>query len=265
MTREKGAIKIAVILSFMHGLFFMTSLFLWIMWSHEDALFDQIVNKVITEEMDQREKALTLLGTTHDLLSYRNTLFQYQPHLGLKDKFFRSSDSHLMDSKGACGSHAQVLARLLQRANIPVRIAQMQDVDGQTCHVLVEAEIQERYVALDALYNLSFENDENQLMSFEEVGAAWNEISSTLPPDYDSSYNYQQVRYTNWEKIPFIMPLLRSAISVVIGDDVNYLSIRTFILNRYRFLGLITFTGYGLLIVISIFWYRKSIFYARKS
>lgn len=225
----------------------------WIMARFEDGLYDQIVNKTLQLEMSDEKKAITLLHTAHTLLKPRLQIFGGQENINLRDTLFRSADVHLLDAKGACGSHTHVLGRMLQQANIPVRIAQMKcGVDSWGCHIVLEAKLNNKFVVLDPLFDMVFENEDGTLASFLEVQENWAYFQNQLPDSYNPEYSYQDVRYTNWEKIPILMPLAKKMLRVFVGDAVDTLSIRAVVLNLYRAYTVVILVFYLLLVMFTV-------------
>ena len=229
--------------------------------SHEDKLYDQIVNISTTPEMDQQQKALALMNRTNELLNPRLSIFGGQDYLNsFRESFLGSSDVQLMTGKGACGSHVHVLGRLLQRAGIPIRIAQMRCGDIWGCHMVVEAQINGKYVVMDSLYDVAFQKPDGSYASFEEVSKNWQEYQSAVPENYNFWFDYSNVRYSNWNKIPFIMPGIKSGLDVLMGDAANKISIRARVLNVYKTYLIILLVGYVVFVALTI-----RIIFARKS
>lgn len=161
--------------------------------------------------------------------------------------------SILLDAKGACGSHTHVLGRILQQANIPVRIAQMKCVvDAWGFHIVLEAKLNNNFVVLDPLFDMAFENEDGTLASFLEAQENWTYFQNQLPDAYNPKYSYQDVRYTHWEKIPILMPLAKKMLRVFGGDAVDTLSIRALVLNLYRAYTVAILVFYLLLLMFTV-------------
>jgi hypothetical protein len=222
------------------------------MSNYENQLYDQILAKLTEPDMSQQEVALSLLHGTHSLLKPRQDFFQNSHYSNIRESLFRSSDIQLVDAKGNCGSYTHVLGRLLQRAGFDIRIAQMKCNDVWACHILLEAKVDGRFVTLDALYDLYFTRSDGKLASYSEVGENWDEYRSQVPEDYLAWYAYEDVRYTNWDKVPYIMPALKSVLGIFL-DDINTLSIRSWVLNVYQvYLNIFIFV-YLLLMLLSAY------------
>jgi hypothetical protein len=140
-----------------------------------------------------------------------------------------------MTTRGACGSYSQVLARILKTYHFSVRIAQMKAGGFFGAHNIVETKIGDNWVVLDPTYDLYFTRPDARLASFKDVRGNWKFYSKQVPPDYNPMYQYEDVRYTNWSKIPFISPAARSLLSLVIGRErADTFSMRTLFMNTYQ-------------------------------
>lgn len=223
---------------------------LYIQKSYVDRTLDHIVSAVTTPAMSKKDQAEALLHVTHDLLSPRILIFGGRKDAGPRETWLNGADLSLMEARGGCGSYAHVLARLLNRAGIDVRIAQMRCGDSQACHILVEANLDERWIVLDAGYDLAFRNPDGSLATFSEVQGNWTHFSTQVPEEYDMSFRYDGVRYTNWNKVPVLMPALRRVTTWILGPSrTEQLSLRKYVLDvygTYLVLVLVTWFGVGL-------------------
>ncbi|MDB4056852.1 hypothetical protein N9522_00695 [Candidatus Thioglobus sp.] len=225
--------------------------------NYEDSLYERIIERVVKPEYSQEKNSIALLQASYDLLHPRLVFFDGKgDHLGIRDKFFRSSDIQLLDG-GACGTHVHVLARLLQKINIPVRIAQMECKKKYGCHIVLEAYINNKYMVMDPLFNLTFKNKNGTFASFDEVKNNWDYFTAQLPKAYDRMYAYEGVRYTNWDKIPLVMPLAKKILRLFIKDKVEYISIRSYVLNVYKTYFIMLSFLYILLLIITFMVYKR--------
>ncbi|KKM19163.1 hypothetical protein LCGC14_1658440, partial [marine sediment metagenome] len=103
-------------------------------------------------------------------------------------------------------------------------------------HIVLETKIDEQWIVLDPLYDFYFINPDGTLASFADVRNDWDYFKSQTPPEYPREmYKYLGVRYTNWEKIPFITPALRLTLKILTGEDkVQKLSLRVYLIDTYR-------------------------------
>jgi hypothetical protein len=223
-------------LMFLNG-FLLASLFYFKMESsYEDALFGSIkttIDAQIDADDTPDSVAVKAMSTCYHLMSNKGSTF-YKGDLGLEWTVFHSSTIDLMTTRGACGSYSQVLARILQTYHFPVRIAQMKANGIFGAHNIVEVEIGQDWVVLDPTYNLRFTRPDGRLACFGDVRKDWSYYSKQVPSDYNPAYHYEDVRYTNWKKIPILSPALRSILSLIIGPErTNAFSLRTILMNTY--------------------------------
>lgn len=219
----------------MHGFLIALLLVLALMSAHEDDLYDQIVAAVVTSQMSDTEAAQTLLTTAHELLKANHSIIAGTKSQSFRQRYLGSADVQLASPKGNCGSYTHVLARLLQRAGFSVRIAQMDCSNFErSCHIITEALIDERYVVLDGMYNLSFSNSDGTLATFDEVSQKWSSYRKQLPQDYPEHFDYHKVRYTNWQKIPILMPAIKKILDWTTSGNAQKISLRPHFLNLYK-------------------------------
>jgi len=174
------------------------------------------------------------LHVTNHLLKIRSQLFERTN----TDRDFLNDGSlseDLLTAKGACASYASVLGELLQTMGFQIRIAQMKVGNKFGGHIITEVLTSNGWAVLDASCDLFFTNPQHKLASFKEVSGNWEYYKSQTGKGYEMPYKYSDVRYTNWDKIPVVMPLLRKILVLTIGSKkVDTISLRSFVLRRYR-------------------------------
>jgi hypothetical protein len=222
---------------FLNG-FLVASLFYFKMESsYEDGLFASIKSTIdarIDSDDNTDSVAVKAMNTCYRLLSNKGSTF-YNSNLGPEADVFHSTTFDLMTTQGACGSYSQVLARILKTYHIPVRIAQMKAGGYFGAHNIVEAEIGSNWVVLDPTFNLCFHRPDSKLASFNDVHGDWSYYSKQVPSDYNPIYRYEDVRYTNWSKIPIVSPAAKSLLSLIMGRErANTFSLRTLFMNTYQ-------------------------------
>jgi len=222
------------VLFFLNGIFFCACVFLWINANYEDRLYSRLVDSVVADGASQRDTAIALLHATHELIKPRLALFGTTAPTGLREKMLNSGDLALNEGTGACGSYTHVLARALRTAGLPVRIAQMRCAEKWGCHILLETQVDGHWAVLDPSFDLAFYNRDGSLASFKQVRADWTRHRTSLPVDYPIQYAYEAVRYTNWTKIPWLMPALKQLLDAALGANADQISIRAHVLNLYR-------------------------------
>ena len=95
--------------------------------------------------------------------------------------------------------------------------------------ILVETKTHNGWVVLDPLFDIYFINPEHKLASFNEVQSNWKYYKSQLPAGYDQHYRYEDVRYSNWTKIPVVMPAIKKILDETIGkQEADNISLSTY-------------------------------------
>ena len=200
----------------------------------EDRQLRALAASVLEPGMDTRQRALALTRLTHDVLAAANS------HRGGSEPdhsgVFGGSLGQFLVEGGQCGAYSMLLARLLQLHDIEALVAQMQ-VDGSWGeHVVTLARVGGAGLSpLDAVFDLHFVNDDGSFASSDDVISDWARYASQVPPNYPSRYDYDALRLTNWERIPVLMPAMRSAAAALFGEEaVERISLRSRALNQYR-------------------------------
>jgi hypothetical protein len=203
----------------------------------------------------EEETLLNSLHLTYNMGANRSAVFGSQNFNTFKSAVIHPVTFDLMTTNGACGSYAYILSRLLNELKVPNRIAQMK-VNGQDGgHILVEAKTSKGWVVLDGLYNLSFKRADGSLASFSDVQNNWDYYRTQLPANYDHKYRYEGVRYTNWNKIPVVMPAIKGILSLAAGkEEVKSFSFRTYFLRKFHILFEVTVVIY---LIILAFIFRR--------
>lgn len=226
--------------TFINGFLVASLLYFHAEDSYEKKIFETLSLYVKDKTSDTSNREETLLLNCLHLI---NTLGQNRANIFSKEvKSFKSFVIHpvtydLITANGACGSHAYILSRLLNELKITNRIAQMKVGERYSGHVLVEAKTAKGWVVLDGLYGLCFKKADGQLASFKDVQHNWSYYCTQVPSNYNHKYKYEGVRYTNWNKIPLVMPAIKGILMLAIGKEaVNELSLRTALLRKFHLL-----------------------------
>jgi hypothetical protein len=242
LTLLKATFRNLYVLTFLNG-FLIAVLFCFkIQAAYEDGLFSSIKSS-INEHIDSNDNADSIVVKSMNVCYYlmHPRAQTFGPEAASSDKamgpqagIFRSTAVDLMTASGACGSYSQVLARIIATYHYPIRIAQMKAKGYYGAHNIVEAFTGSRWVTLDPTFNLTFIRPDGRLASFEDVHSDWKYYSKQVPADYDQDYRYEDVRYTNWTKIPVIMPAMKKALSLCFGTSrVEGFSLRAHFMNTY--------------------------------
>jgi hypothetical protein len=226
-------------LTFLNG-FLLASLFYFkTEASYEHELFKAIHFDISSNKLkstdSQDSVAIKVMQACHNLMVGREPVFEGKEFQGFESSLLAPTSIDLMTARGACGSFAMVLARVLQGYKFQVRIAQMKSKGIFAAHNIVEAKTNHGWVVLDPFFNVCFENPSHQLASFEDVKNNWNYYKSQLPSGYNMNYRYEDVRYSNWTKIPVLMPALKKMLDLTIGKQrADGISLRTHFLRKYN-------------------------------
>jgi len=246
-----------------HVLFLLTIAFLIVESQHEDTLYYNIIriNRLNSKGQPDTVYIRNIMKTINRMMYNRLAVFQNTEELSFKNKLFQSVDSDLMYGHGACGGFSKVLARSLKLSGYQVRIGQMK-VDGQYGgHIIVEVFLADvnRWVVIDPLFLLTFTSrKDGYWANFNEVHNNWAYYQTIVPPNYDTRYSYDDVRYTNWEKIPLVGPFCCALLQTLLGEErTNAISLRVWILNKYHTYLLVTGIAYFLFIGASVRRYRR--------
>jgi hypothetical protein len=234
--RERGSIDIrwSHVVVAAHALFLVSIWWLMSLSGYEDRLFQWLVAKTVTPAMSQEAKALALMHRTHELVGPNAKVFSERPRESFRGGLLLSADVMLQEGYGWCGAFTLVLARALREAGFDVRLAQMKVGDQWGGHILLEAKVDDRWVALDAAYDHAFRRPDGRLASFADISHHWDEYKVQVPPGYAAEYDYDDVRYANWNKIPVAGPAAKALLSRVFGEEpVHTFSPRVYMLNMY--------------------------------
>lgn len=198
----------------------------------DDKVFDQIIKKSINKSMTDEKKLTTLLNITHNFLKDKKGFYQISSKgkINPNNLILKS-----INGDGDCGDYAKILSRLLIRAGIKVRLGQMKCDNIWACHIIVEAKINNKWIITDPTYNLIFKNSNNQMTEFNEIKNNFEYFRSQVPSNYNLEYDYDDMRYTNWEKIPIITVSAAKIISFLKPNTKYHdISLKIYLLNIYK-------------------------------
>ena len=233
--------------------------------SYENNVFAQIAKHVSgydTGHISIDAKIKKALNTTWYLLHSRSDIFKNTSSHDLIDEVLDPLSSDLITARGACGSYSTILCRTLNTMGIETRFVQMKVGKIYGGHILIEAKTPHGWAVLDPLYNLQFINPQGQTASFDEVAANWPRYKQQVPPEYDLKYCYEGVRYTNWDKIPVIMPALKKTLSLFMNPvQLQHLSLRAYFLRKYKILANVLL---AVILLVTCFIIKRSLSYGWK-
>lgn len=250
------------ILIFLNGFVLALLLFFYIEKQYEKNLFgamaayvqNSITSHSASNSADIEDSLLIRsIHLVHALGERRLAVFGQNHVNGMKAGLIHPVSVDLMTAQGVCGSHAYVLARLLKEMNIEIRIPQM-TVKGQSAgHIIVEAKTSYGWVVLDPLSDAFFRKPDGRLAAFTDVKNNWDYYRNQVPAGYNMAYRYEGVRYTNWDKIPLLMPLIKNVMYWIMGKEkTDSYSLRSLGLKKYNVLFNATLGAYFLIWLFTI-------------
>lgn len=230
--------------------------------SYEDRIFEALASDVVRKSnidnnnANDKEILVNCLHIVHKSIINRQGLFTNIS--GMKGGVIHPLTVDLMTGDGACGSYALVLARLIKELGYEVRMVQMK-VNGEFGgHIIVETQIEnDNWIVLDPIYDLYFKRPDGKLASFDDVHSDWNFYKQRVPANYDLSYNYEASRYTNWDKIPVLMPAIKKILDWTIGKKkADTFSFRIIMLRKFYVFFIITLIVQLCLLIYIIYYAR---------
>ncbi|RXK57439.1 hypothetical protein ESA94_21135 [Lacibacter luteus] len=217
----------------------MSIAFLFMERQHEDALYYNIIRATKANNASATNDTAyirRLMNTIHTMMYNRNAVFNNTEQLSLKNKLFHSVDEDLMYGHGACGGFSKVLSRSLQLSGYKVRIGQMKVNGTFGGHIIVEVFLKDvqRWAVIDPLFLLTFPGADGAWAGFDEIRSSWQQYQPLVPADYNKAYNYADVRYANWEKIPVAGKMIYKSLGLLFGEvRAHGISVRPYMLNMY--------------------------------
>lgn len=256
-------------LIFLNGILLSSLFYFSTEAQYENQLFTAIRKEIadsLPKGYSKTDYAISALRTANYLQERRYLVFKSTKIEGIKASFFHPATFDLMTGKGACGSYAIVLTRLLMADGIPVKIGQMEAKGYYGGHMFVEAKTEKGWIVLDPMYDLSFKKQDGNYAAFADLQHNWNYFKQQVPADYDSTYKYEGVRYTNWDKVPVLSNAVKYSLDFIIGKEkADRISIRPLLLRTYYILSWTV----GILLCITLTGtfknlYRRNSFAVRK-
>ena len=225
----------------LHVLFLLTIGFLYLEREHEDALYKNIIRATRLhhpETVNDTVYIRHLMRTINTMMYNRLAVFNNTEQLSIKNSLFQSVDADLVYGHGACGGFSKVLARSLELSGYDVRIGQMKVNGKYGGHIIVEVFLNQtqRWAVIDPLFLLTFPSKKDgSWADFTEIKQHWQQYYHRMvPAGYNPAYAYEDVRYTNWDKIPYAGKLIyNSLVFITNKNKADSISIRTLMLNMY--------------------------------
>lgn len=249
------------VLLFIYGFLLASLFYFYVEDSYEIQLFEGLADYVKEKSAETGNNEDTLLLQSLHLTSYlghsRSFIYSNRNLNTIMSSLIHPVTVDLQTAKGACGSYSYILSRLLNELKIPNRIAQMKVDSLYGGHILLEAKTSKGWVVLDGSYDLFFKKPNGTLASFADVQGNWDYYQKQVPQGYNYAYRYEGVRYTNWNKIPIMMPFMKSVVALFWGKEVDTFSLRTYFVRKFHVLFQCTVLIYSILLLVAIVRYAR--------
>lgn len=233
----RNLVKKPYLLVFLNGFMLASLCYFQMERSYENQLYSAIKQSIDSRlDADDTQDSLLVktMHTCYTMMNNRASVFGPENLGGFKMNYLHPTSVDLMTAKGACGSYSVVLARMLKAANFDVRVAQMKANGIYAAHNVVEVQSNTGWVVLDPTYDVYFTKPNGALAGFMDVSRDWTYYKKQLPATYDTAYRYEDVRYTNWTKIPMVSSGMKGVLNLFMGRAAaDKVSIRTWFLNVY--------------------------------
>ena len=243
------------ILIFCTGFFLSSAIIFKLDADYTEDLFKQLARHIkeeaVSRHYTETETIIHTMNVTYKMqLENKRNLFSYRPQ-SFKGIHMRSSDLDLLDVSGSCGSATVVLMRTYLTMGYQARIGQMYVNNHYAGHMIVEVKVNGKWRVLDPLFNQFFYKSDSSLASFEDLKQNFKFYSKQCGKWYPKKYMFENVRYTNWNKIPLISPLLKKGLNLIYGEkEANEICLRKYIIKFYIIWHYLFLTGF---IVCSFF------------
>ncbi len=190
-------------------------------------------NKV---EGDEAQTFKNLVALTYRIQAARSANVKgLQGMTPLKSRLFRSGDMQLLDANGACGNFSHVLSEFCQAADMEIRLVQLKQNGQFGSHIIMEAKVNGKWATADCLFKTIIYNPDSSFASMEEVQKNPALYAHCFPANYPYADAYNEFRYTNWDKIPVMMPMLKGVLTLIKGEEwTNTFSMRVYFLNLHK-------------------------------
>lgn len=229
------------------------AVFFWIESDFECRLYDAFVAEALRPGMNELERVAALMEHTRRVVKHRSQLVSSsdaKSFRSVKRTWFHSGDLQLLEGNFGCGSYAAVFVEACHRAGVEAKLCQLR-TGGQTIHILAEAYVNGRWVAVDPLFGQLFYDRKGQPVGLREVVANWAYHRDHSPTSYRNlGHDPDGVVYTNWRRSP-LLSAAKCILEWTAGRQfTESFSLRSYTLNTYRVdlvITILIFAGYNLI------------------
>lgn len=145
---------------------------------------------------------------------------------------------------GECGRNAKLFALLVRKTGTPARLAYLYR-DEEPIHVIAEVYYEEKWRVFDVGAGYYYLVNGNSFATAEDLKNSPSLFESVVNKyKYNPLYTYEDVRRTNWIKVPIVLPALYRVLKKIIGNkvdefDLNIAFKRSTLLSKVLFLCII--------------------------
>jgi hypothetical protein len=252
-------------LNYVFYFFFSSTLFLYLPQRYEKKVLESYVEyatkEIAFDKNNQEKLALHVMNKMYYAMNECGTKSIDLKFNWLEVALTSPTMVFGMSKDGACGGYSLVLAQVLQKLGFEIRPLQMKVGNKFGGHIVLEVKINEKWCVVDPLYNLSFKNSLNQLASAKDLKQNWNFYKTQLPTGYNSTYKYDDFRYSNWERFSYFGSFIKNTISLFCGKEkAETFSFRSKFLNPRTLLFKLSLTC---LVLSSLFIIYRNVFKKR--
>jgi hypothetical protein len=223
------------------GFLLASSTYLYMEYRYEQKTLQAFIGSIYSDKKlnryDDEAVILAAMDKTH-LQMKQNEISAMDLKISNFERFFTSPlMAFALTKDGACGGNSLILAQILDGMGYNVRTSQMMVNGLYGGHIIVETKLNNKWIALDPMYNLSFRNNNGALASVGEIKDNWMAYQSQLPPTYKKEYKYDGFRYTNWNRVPVLGAIAKSTLTLFMGKKgVDKFSFRKLLFNPKKIL-----------------------------
>jgi hypothetical protein len=258
--RKKNLLQIVL------GFLVASTLYLYMEYRYEQNTLSAVIRSIYHEPgldaNNQQKVVLAAMKRTHDMMLTRETGAMGLEMNAFERTFTSPLQAFALTRDGACGGNTLVLAQILNGMDYEVRPAQMKVNGVYGGHIVLEVKINNQWAVLDPMFNLAFTKTDGSLAGFKEVGANWAAYSAQAPAGYDPAFRFEDVRYTNWNKLPVLGSVGQFFVRFFLGrEQAETFSLRSLFLNPKKILFFISLflTGLSLISLLNRKYFHISI------
>lgn len=174
---------------------------------HQDnQLFGEVAREFRADGLSDEEYVLTLLDYVANFEVYSIAAGELPPEPGFNYSLYSTIPVNLIPPqvvlqdrlayRGPCGARSRLLAALLNATGFEAHTIGLYDDDFRGVHTVIEVELEQGWVPVDATYGIAFFDDRGHLLTTEEVSANEAVFQEAIAqyPDYPEAYRYDHAQ-----------------------------------------------------------------------